>query len=745
MKRKIILLLFLTTNVFLFAQKTYNISFDKKSFAFNMDGNVLSIAPLDYNYFFLSDTLSPALPYFTYNILRPENTVINNFEITIRKERIFNNVSINSNPKGMPVSLMDISSNNPISIARVSALTPVSFIGNDILKGYSFATFNITPFIYDATLRELYFISEISITLKEEGISSIKQFRNKSGRSEILQMVINPNEISSMYSESTTEEPSITSNNTVEYLVVTTEALKESFTPLVNWKNQKGVRAKVITLESIYNTYSGSNNQLKIKNCLYDYYSNRGLKWVLLGGDNTIVPAQGCYIHASRYTDSNAPTDLFYACFDKAFNWDANANGIIGETDDDIDLYPEIYVSRLPVRTGNHVTSYVNKLLTYEKQPHSSGYIKSMLLTGTKLWNIWDGQSDAHRRNEVMYEQYIAPNWNGNKSYLYDTGSSMAGNANYDLTVDNLQTQINKGYHFLHMATHGGIDAWAMEKGSNYHSSNATAQTNADATIIITMACSTNGFDSSTDPCLSEAFIRNSKSCLAYLGSSRYGWGYSIETSDLGPSFKYNALFFKNLFSGEPSVEPYKWGAAVALAKQQMAGSSGSYNPERWVQFQLNPMGDPEMNIYTETPSTFSNVTVLQNGTSVTIDTGGISGCKIALCSKDDYGESFFSVAEDVSSHTFTNVDVPCSICIMKHNYIPYFFNQDVYIQNKTLRGKNVFVGKNIKMGRNVTPNISQGDVTVSEGAEVVVDAEGNVLLDSGFKCDKGGTLKIIK
>lgn len=42
-------------------------------------------------------------------------------------------------------------------------------------------------------------------------------------------------------------------------------------------------------------------------------------------------------------------------------------------------------------------------------------------------------------------------------------------------------------------------------------------------------------------------------------------------------------------------------------------------------------------------------------------------------------------------------------------------------------------------------PFSREGNVTVSNGAEVIVDAENNVLLDAGFKCEKGGVLKIIK
>ena len=751
MRTKHILSLLIFFHVLLSAQDTYRISFDLQDFSIENIGGILSISSSQHDCFLLGDTLSPALPYMTYRILRPENSSSENFEVHMEKEILFEDVSILSNPKEIEIGSVSANAGDEYvgSLASKPMLTPCVFAGDHCLKGYSFASFNITPFVYDAALKELSFISEITITIKPQitkNFQSNNKIRRKANKDEILDKVINPRDFSRFYSDISLNTDASAEN--VEFLIVTTDELVESFKPLMGWKIQKGIRSEIITINDIYAIYEGNTQQLKIKHCLQDYYQNKGLKWVLLGGDDTLVPVQRCYAIVNNETeDSRIPTDLFYACFDNAFDWDANKNGIAGEVADNIDLYPEVYVSRLPVRNSEDVNVFVRKLLMYEKQATNVSNANTLLLTGTQLWD-WPNnpldQSDAHQKSEIMYNDYIAPYWNAVKYQFYDTGTSFTGNASYDLTVSNLQKQITNGYHFIHMATHGSALTWSMEQGNSFDTNNALAVQNEDATIIVTMACTTNAFDDAIDPCLSEAFMRNpNSSCLAYLGGSRSGWGYS-GTSRLGTSFMYDAHFFKKLFTGEPASDKYKFAAVASAAKEQMISSSMYNGSGRWVQFSLNPIGDPTMEIFTETPQKFSQPTITTNGTSVTVSTGGVPGCTIAVTSMD-YGNSYFQVVENISSHTFTNVETPYCVTITKHNYVPYTYPEDVYIQNQVIEKDYYIQGRNIYVGNSVTTSKPQGDVVIKKDAHVIFDATGEVVFDNGFECEAGSTFEVTK
>lgn len=738
MKRIHILYMMLLVNTAMYAQASYKIAFDKNDFTFEQN-RAVEIVPKRTDYFLMEDTLQPALPYTTCNILIPKNSKIKDFSVNIKREVIMKNVIISSCPKVLPTNAQK-TNKEPIDPVYSKKLYPEKsavFTTENRMKGYSFAGFIISPFIYDAESKELSFITEITLSLQLEDslVQPNYNTQQESAKNDLKNIVINPEALDVLYPVNTAISGSSSSLEVVEYLVVTSNALMEYFNPLITWKIKKGIRSKILSLEEIYANYSGANNQLKIKNCLRDYYENYQLKWVLLGGDNTVVPVQGCYGSCSGYTDETIPCDLFYACYDNAFDWNANGNNIIGELDDNVDLNPEIYISRLPIRVSAQITAFVNKLLKYEQQPATSSYVKKMLLAGTQLWNTWDGQSDAHQRSEKMYNDYIVNVWNGVKYRFYDTGTDFTGDASYDLSSSNLQTQINNGYHFLHMATHGLNTTWSMETGSSYSSTNASALQNANASIIATMACYTNAFDQTSDPCLSEAFIRNPNgACIAYWGSSRYGWGYSNLSANLGPSFQYDAYFYSKLFNALPALDSYKLAAVTAVAKQQFVSSSSYYGSFRWLQYALNTVGDPEMPIFTENPLSFSNPTVSQNGTSVTVNTGGISGCTIALTSKEN-GESYFEVARNVSSYTFTGVTLPCNIVISKHNYIPFTGCSQVAVNftDQTVTANTTVIGCDVNV-RNVT---------VTNGAKLTLDATGETVIESNFEVQLGSQLEI--
>jgi hypothetical protein len=241
---------------------------------------------------------------------------------------------------------------------------------------------------------------------------------------DVKKLVINPEEMDVLYPSYSVLSAAASSSPSVEYLIVTTDALKDAFLPLKAWKIQKGVTTEIITLSEIYANanYSAPTNQLRIKKCLQDYYVNRGLKWVLLGGDNTVVPVQICTMDGRPRYDifGEIPTDLFYACFDQTFNWDYNGNGIIGEKSDLLlDLFPEINIARLPIRTTEHVRAFLQKLLAYEKNPPISNHINKLLLAGLLLDSIWDNKSDAHHLSERMYEWSFKLNkWDGEKYWF---------------------------------------------------------------------------------------------------------------------------------------------------------------------------------------------------------------------------------------------------------------------------------------------------------------------------------------
>lgn len=235
------------------------------------------------------------------------------------------------------------------------------------------------------------------------------------------------------------------------------------------------------------------------------------------------------------------------------------------------------------------------------------------------------------------------------------------------------------------------------------------------------MACNTNAFDSEDyDPCLSEAFIRNANSgVIAYLGCSRSGW-YSTDSTKMGTSLEYEALFYENLFSSD--IQEKNYGAIVAMAKAAMINSCNlSGYPKasdryRWVQFGLNPIGDPEMPIFTTTPMDFNNSSITCYEDSLTVHTG-VAGCTVCVMSSDDGGNSYFQVKREAEDVTFHGTPPDVSVCITKQNYIPKVILANLYIQNDTITGSQVFEANCIKVGTSVTSSKSSGPVVFDGGS----------------------------
>ena len=56
----------------------------------------------------------------------------------------------------------------------------------------------------------------------------------------------------------------------------------------------------------------------------------------------------------------------------------------------------------------------------------------------------------------------------GSEKIFYDTWTDFVGGANYDLTPDKLQEQMEKGYAFFDMISHGTRNGFSCEGRTSY-------------------------------------------------------------------------------------------------------------------------------------------------------------------------------------------------------------------------------------------------------------------------------------
>lgn len=726
----------------------------------------------------------PALPILAVNICLPHGVAFNELSVSFKKSVIMQNVIMSHNTE-----LMTTGNNQLNGVNSETDKTDVSE-DNDVLKcvltksigGYDVAFLTVLPFEYNEQTKELSFISQIELSapLMSSLYNENTHIQANASDIEVLKnLVVNPEYVkietpeSDLINEKSTEsasklpiKPSVIEKR--GYLLITSDSLKSSFSYLINWKTRKGLSTYVETVENIDKRYAEQNIYLKIKKCIYDYWMDKGVQYVLLGGDDDAIPAKKIHVAIMQADtiaeEDNIPSDLFYACLDtNNFDWDLNKNGIAGEVSDSVNFVQDVYISRLPVRTKQDVRNAIGKIVSYEQNPLKNGWQNTMLMGGCKLKNRYDmeqtgrWQSDAEIIGTKM-KDHMSKYITDSIVFFFDTYADFAGNTDFAFNAPNLQYVLsNHQYHYVDVNTHGTICGWAT-KTDIYNSEFAQTLNSTQFKLITTIACETNAFDSDeniTGPCLSEAFIRNPQSgVIAYYGCSRSGWlsEYSgIFSGVMGPSHYCDEYFYETLFSD--NIQTKNYGKIVALAKNKTVAYCNNNMLYRWLHLGLNAIGDPETPIYTTTPLEFNGVSTKLEKGILTISIPGMQGYNVTIFKEDgSFRRTLYNCPSTVVTgglpylydYILAANNNEFTICITKQNYKPYYATVllDIYIQNQTINDNRYYMGNDIYIGEDVNDSEPTGPVIINstiklEAKKIVIsdgttfDATSDVLLNS--------------
>ena len=587
---------------------------------------------------------SPWLPAQYINVAIPAGFEVSDMSVSKDESLIRDDINVIPVQPPQPLSFprAAFTQKNEEAYLSTESFPPraAEILGNYSFGGEPYVSIRLNPLRYVAAKKSLFLASKINISLTLKPINKALSLNSNLSsthaslfsKDSIKKIMVNPEvldiaasqDVKATQSDGDSMQVQDESAQDAYYLIITSSSLVDSFNALANHRASfNGWTTQVVTLESIYqnSNYAGVDNQEEIRNCIIDYVNNHGTVYVVLGGDDTILPDRDCYVAVGENIGDDIPTDFYYAGLDG--NWDEDGDGVYGESGtavgDEGDLDADVIVGRIPVRTQAQASAYINKLIDFENNPPSDEFKKKVFISANYLWDIYAGDdrpsdtlydgllgfrehdyvSDGEMWTRRLYRDAIQPFMSspvvkGFFDYVSSWDSSTPGD--YTLNASNLLAKLNEGCYFLFKEGHGYDDSWALKSGS-FVSANAEALT-ADTTFVYTTSCLTAHFDGDTDPCLSEAFLRNAQGgALAYFGSSRYGWGApefetASDTSTGGESFQYAYKFYNELFnSGEVIL-----GKIFYLHKADLVGrsSAGTY---RWLQFSLNYQGDPAISM----------------------------------------------------------------------------------------------------------------------------------------------------
>jgi hypothetical protein len=708
----------------------------------------------------------PNLPIKYVNIVIPYSSIVSDITITSNKTEIYNlQKPILPTQKDIPIGLTsDVFIKPSQSIYNNSTLFPTNII-EVFHEGYydhvnHVVTLAICPFEYNPKTNQLIYYKEIDFTVstKTKKRSSEQFYRNRDNRVQRLyekalsSLVINPTSISTFQMPvSVKKTRSLSTFPNYEYVIITTDDLEPHFFRFVNWKRRKGIDIGVVTLSYIYSNFSSgdtisgiSDNAGSIRQFLYDAYLN-GTVYCLLAGDHLTVPIRYGYVYNNTTnSDYIIPCDYYFSDFNGDWNVDGDAN--YGEwTEDAPDFNPEIFIGRLMCSTKEHIDNWTEKVIIYESNPGNGDY--------SYLTRAFYTEADQLQRDNCVTTIASSLSFITSDTVFRETYGGVldhnSANAPEFPTGADVISEFNNNYGLVSFMGHGGpFNVAVATKGHNdgsatkervytyesYYPSltggSFESMTNQQyPNIYYSISCKNMPFDdlghASTIKNIGEGYTALFKTGgVAFLGNTRNGW---VSTSP--------GLFQD--FAGEISSGITNLGIAEANSIVSCS--------DRRLKYAHNLIGCPETSMWTAIPSSFTNVTVTESGNNVTINTGGVSDCKICVMSILDNGESYWEVEDSASNHTFSSVVKPYCVTVTKQNYIPYLYNQDVYIQNHTFTESTYISGRNIYVGYDVTNSISYGNVTIKNGANIFFDAEQNFEIKNGFECELGGTFEVIK
>ena len=716
----------------------------------------------------------PALPYLSYYVLVGKDEVFDSLTIQTQEQIVMADVMMAHNPSIQTISevLTPVPEDgNRTFIPFMQSTYPslvAEYNGTHVMNGYKILEFSICPYIYETQTQTLKFTTAMILHIHKHTASSgysVNYSELERKRNEIMHYVVNPEDVTVLYpiptaSNGSNETPTL-ANTPTQYLIITKESLANSFEPLARWKTCKGVKTEIVTTEQIYaNDSTQDSQELKIKKYIRNFRTanNNALEYVMLGGYGSIIPSLWCTIYNPvKNTECNIKTDYYYSCLDGedkgfAFDWNGNGNNKYGEPTDNLDLFPDICISRLPVETPAHAETMVRRIIEYEKNPLISTWQEKMLLCGVQMGNnIINPEdtipSDAQQKGENLYNSVIRNHWNGTAVRFYDTYTDFEGGKAYNVSDDHLQDQLSQGYMFVDVMTHGLSFLWNLENGSDYTFTNASSLLNTQPTIIMTTACHTNYVGGNGDTSLSGSFMQNPNSgVVAYFGCSDTNLG-NLNCPALTLGWEYEVRFYEELFSG------YSGGNVGEIFKSIKNRMGKKTTADIWLLFSWHVSGDPEMPIYTTTPMDPSNLHfgLKYNGDLITTGIGDYDEISYCIMDAETGGSLYYAKDPHVECG---NINIDMSdlpddflLCLNWKNHPSKIYeivkgNGTIYVQDKEIDNDSYWFGNRFVIGSHVTNDQPVGPVIIENG-KTEIRATKSVLINGEFEVKKGAELVI--
>jgi len=445
-------------------------------------------------------------------------------------------------------------------------------------RGYRVLILRLYPVQYVPISGELRYCQRLSVTVSLADAPGADLFRGLDrDRQAVMQQVDNP-QVAARY----TSVGMVTDD--ADLLIITDSALERSFTGLKEYHDGHDVQTVIATLDDTGETPED------IRDYIRQAYLDRGISYVLLGGDVDVVPDRQLWVegmdeNVTRYT-TYLPADHYYGCLDGPYDGDGDGRWgepTDGENGGDVDLMAEVYVGRAPVGDADEARMFVDKTIGY-LSAEPSDVFKSMTMVGERLGDYgiatWGGTYvDQHigTCSDDGYTTEGIPEDVFTLDKLYDRDWS--GNR---WSKEELLQRINDGTHVVNHLGHSSYTYNMRMTPEDIEQFSNTAPC-----FMYSQGCMAGGFDQ--EDCMAEHFtVKTEHGAFAAIMNARYGWFWSYSTD--GDSQRYQRQFWDAVF-GE--------GITVLGRANQDSKEDNLHLIDRscmrWTYYGLNLFGDPSV------------------------------------------------------------------------------------------------------------------------------------------------------
>ena len=203
-----------------------------------------------------------------------------------------------------------------------------------------------------------------------------------------------------------------------ELVIITPDTFVSTLTPLVNHKNQYDLNPLVKTTNEIYNQFQGRDKPEKIKYFIKHAIETYNTQYVLLIGDITHLPIRTTDAYPwSGFHSSGLLSDLYYAdVYDASYSfssWDTNNNDVFGEVIfgdngfipeefiDEVDLYPDVHIGRIPCSNTEELSIVTSKIIEYETIAAYKNWFNQIILAGGDTFPLSEGSPFNQFEGEI--------------------------------------------------------------------------------------------------------------------------------------------------------------------------------------------------------------------------------------------------------------------------------------------------------------------------------------------------------